>query len=386
MGLVVETKRAVPGRRIAIEVAETADPAAWDDRLQTAAAGSYRQSAMFGRHQAERCCEQSLFIRAVDEDGQVVGQLLARIGAPFSWGIRRRFFAGVVLPLLRRWVPCMYWGDGPVVFVKDRRQEVYEALVRAALQEARRRGCIGVEAWPAFYGEQQDPEREWLYGLYAECGFRSTAGTTLVVDLRKEEEALWQAVRKEGRNKVRKGLKQGLEIIELGADEALWPQAHEIIRETATRNNVACWPEEEMREALRYHGSRGVYRAFIALHEGRGIAYQHVTFFNRNAQLGGVAFSDYSRHAQIYGNDLMQWHVLQAMHQMGVQWLDYGGADPDAQDPKAQGIYQFKVKWGGDLVRCDRFRLVAGDRSRFTARGILSRIYEKGGAKTYGVA
>jgi hypothetical protein len=386
MGLVMELKRSTAAKDLRVDIAETTDLDLWDGRLQTAAAGSYRQSAMFGQHQAERCCEQSLFIRASDGEGQVVGQLLARIGAPFSWGIRRRFFGSLALPLLARRAPCMYWGDGPVVFEQESSKEIYRALVCGALQEASRRGCIGVEAWPAFYGEQEGLEREWQYQLFAESGFQSAPGTTLVVDLRKEEEALWQGVRKEGRNKVRKALKQGVEIKELGCDETLFTQAHSIIRETAMRNNVASWPEEEMRQALRFHGSRGVFRAFIALHEGHPIAYQHVTFFNRNAQLGGVAYSDYSRQARIYGNDLMQWHVLQAMHQQGVQWLDYGGADPDSEDPKVRGIYQFKAKWGGDLVRCNRFRLVAGVGRNLSPRGLLRRLYEKGGRKTYGSA
>jgi len=382
----MELKRSTVAKDLCVDIAETTDRDLWDQRLRTVAAGSYRQSAMFGQYQTEHCCEQSLFIRALDGEGQVVGQLLARIGAPFSWGIRRRFFGGLVLPLLARWSPCMYWGDGPVVFQRESAKAIYEALVCGALEEASRRGCIGVEAWPAFYAEQEAVDREWQYQLFTEPGFKVAAGTTLVVDLRKEEEALWQAVRKEGRTKVRKALKQGVEIKEVGDDETLCKQAHSIIRETAMRNNVAFLPEEAMRRAWRFHGSRGVFRAFIALHEGHPVAYQNVIFFNRNVQLGGVAYSDYSRQARIYGNDLMQWHVLQAMHQQGEQWLDYGGADPDSEDPKARGIYQFKAKWGGALVRCDRFRLVAGVGRNNSPRGMLRRLYIKGGRKTYGSA
>ena len=132
-----------------------------------------------------------------------------------------------------------------------------------------------------------------------------------------------------------------------------------------------------MRRVLQYHGSHGVMRAFVALHRGRGVAYQNVTCYNRNAQLGGVAYSDYSRSERIYGNDLMQWHVMQVVRAMGVEWLDYGGADPDSEDSKAQGIYKFKAKWGGDLVRCDRFRLLAAGRGKFTPRGVVGKLYGK---------
>ena len=39
-----------------------------------------------------------------------------------------------------------------------------------------------------------------------------------------------------------------------------------------------------------------------------------------------------------------------------LRWLDYGGGGPEAADPKLQGIYRFKAKWGGDLVEYDYFR------------------------------
>jgi hypothetical protein len=369
--------------KISVIMRERVAGQAWDERSLASAEGSYRQTVMFAEHQAKRCHEKALYFEAFDGDGQVVGQLLTRLGAPFSWGIRRRFMAGVALPVFGAFAPCMYWGDGPVVFTQRDRSDVYAALLQAAVDEASRRGCIAIEAWPAFYGATHGGDYEWIYSLYTERGFHVARNTTLVVDLCKDREELWRGIRKEARTKVRKAQEQGVEIVELGSDEALISLAHGVVAETAVRNEVACWPLVEMLEALRYHSSYGVFKAFLALYQGQPIAYQHVTFFNGNAQLGGVAYSDYSRQARIYGNDLMQWHVLQTMHDMGVRCLDYGGADPNSQDPKIKGIYKFKAKWGGQLLRCDRFRLLIGGGHAFSVRRAVARFYERAGAKTY---
>lgn len=371
---------------LSVKITERVDEDEWDERVESVDEGSYRQTTMFARHQDEYCYEKALFFEAVDGDGQAVGQLSTRIGAPFTWGIRRRPLSGIALPLLGALAPFMNWGDGPVIFALVNRKEVYETLLRAAVGEARRRGCISIEAWPAFYGDGHEAEREWIRKLYIDCDFQVATSSTLVVDLRKDEEELWRGVRKEARTKVRKARTQGVEIIELDGDEELLVQAHRILQETATRNRVACLTQAMMRQALQYHGSHGVLRAFIAFHEGKGVAYQNVTCFNRNAQLGGVAYSEYSRQERIYGNDLMQWHVMEAVRESGVEWLDYGGAAPDSQDPKVQGIYKFKAKWGGDLIRCDRFRLINPGRGRFSARGIMGRMYEKAGGGVYGAA
>ena len=82
-----------------------------------------------------------------------------------------------------------------------------------------------------------------------------------------------------------------------------------------------------------------------------------MTCFNRVVQLGGVSYSNYSRKERLYGNDMMQWHVLKIALKVDCDWLDYGGVNPTSENPKLKGIYQFKAKWGGGLERCNRFRV-----------------------------
>ena len=350
--------------------------AEWDDRVASTLGGSYRQTSKFARHQERSYGEKPIFFEAVNDEGKLLGLLLIRHGPAFSWGLKRRGIGYRGIELMRLLAPCLYWGDGPVILGKENRQEIYSGLVERALEEAKLRQCIAVEAWPSFYGNTSLKERSWVYKSYTDLGFSSVSGFTFLVDLRKGEDELWKSIRKEGRNKVRRAEKQNIEIVEIKSNGDLLVQAHAIVSETATRNGVKCISFEDMCQSFSYHRSQGVFRAFIALHNGNGVAYQHMTCFNRVVQLGGVSYSNYSRKERLYGNDMMQWHVLKTALGMDCDWLDYGGVNPTSENPKLKGIYQFKAKWGGGLEQCNRFRYTH-QVPLLSLKYLPSKIYQK---------
>ena len=52
----------------------------------------------------------------------------------------------------------------------------------------------------------------------------------------------------------------------------------------------------------------------------------------------------------IYGQDLLKWRLMQWGREHGFRVYDLMGVNPHSTDPKERGIFQFKAKWGGDLV------------------------------------
>ena len=56
----------------------------------------------------------------------------------------------------------------------------------------------------------------------------------------------------------------------------------------------------------------------------------------------------------------MQWHIVKQGRAAGWHWLDFGGAEPNSPNPKMQGIFRFKAKWGGQLLAADQMRLTLG--------------------------
>lgn len=354
---------------IDVDISMQTEPEAWNRRVGQVVTGGFRQTTWYGDFKAQ-WREQALYFTARDDRGRIVGQLLGIFGSPWGWGLERRPLAAVTQPLARWLAPHFYWQEGPLALVEDGAEKVRAALLRAVAEEAARRGCRQVLGQASHFGPNID-EPGSVARVAEDLGWAVEEKATLMVDLELAEEELWYNVRKEARTKVRKAAKQGIKILPLDDDRERLQQAYGIVVETAVRNGVAPLSQDDFLLSHRYHSEIGVERSFISLHQGTPLSYQKLICYNGNALLGGVAYSDYSRNQRLYGNDLMQWHLIKQGKDAGWRRLDFGGAEPDATDPKMQGIYRFKAKWGGQLFTVDRMRLTLG------MAGRLQRILPK---------
>ncbi|MDP6702098.1 MAG: peptidoglycan bridge formation glycyltransferase FemA/FemB family protein [Candidatus Latescibacteria bacterium] len=354
-----------------VEVATGAqiDAQAWNRRVAQVAQGGFRQTFWYGDFKAH-WREEALYFIARDCEGRIVGQLLAICGSPWGWALERRPLPQLTQPLARWLVPRLYWHEGPLVFVERGADQVRHALLDAVVSAAKVRRCLTVEGQSSHFDPNE--RRRAAFGPVANrMGWNVDRRTTLAIDLEQDEESLWSNVRKEARTKVRKARKQDIEIVEVAGDEERLALAHSVVVETAARNGVASLSIDEFRHSHKYHSEVGVERSFISLHEGVPLSFQKVICHNGNALLGGVAYSDYSRDQRLYGNDLMQWHIVEQGRAAGWRWLDFGGAEPDSPDPKMQGIFRFKAKWGGQLLSADRMRQTLGVAGRL--QGLLPK-------------
>ena len=286
-------------------------------------------------------------------------------GSPGGWGLERRPLASVTQPLAQWVAPHLYWQEGPLIFAETQTEEVRRALLQAVVDEAQSRRCLQAVGQPSHFAIDPSLEQSAYRQIAVELGWSIEERTTLVVDLQQDADTLWANIRKDARTKVRKAQKQDIEIVRLDGDGQNLRLAHNVIVETARRNEVASLSYAEFCRSHQYHSEIGVERSYLSLHKGIPLSYQKVVCFNGNALLGGVAYSDYSRDERLYGNDLMQWHIIEQGHEAGWRRLDFGGAEPNSPDPKMQGIYHFKAKWGGVLVASDRMRLNGAAIRRF---------------------
>ena len=335
------------------------EPAGWDSRLCGAPEGSYRQTSFYAQYQGHWRRERALYLTAHIGD-EPVGQMLALLGGLGAWGMARRPLSSLTLPLARRILPQMYWLEGPVLLAPSRRHEICSALLNALTEEARRCGCVNLEGVPSFYGAWSLTDREMYRKAIIDQGFQVETKRTLAVNLGIGLDGLWSNLRREARNKTRRAESDGIGVVRLDGSEDQLRGAHRIVRETAERNGLAplCW--EHFKYSFEYHQRCGLAEEFVSLYKGGPLSYQRVVYYNGVAVLGGISYSDYSRKFNLYGNDLMQWRMIQWAHRRGMRWLDYGGAEPDSTDPKMRSIYQFKAKWGGELIEYDRYRLRDG--------------------------
>lgn len=348
---------------IDVQICQQVDAQAWNRRITQVAQGGWRQTTWYGDFKAQ-WKEKALCFIARDEQGGIVGQLLAIYGSPWGWALERRPLASVTQPIARWLAPHIYWHEGPLVFVKKDADIVRRALLQAVADEASARRCLLVDGQPSHFAIDDSTEHGAICDAARDMGWTVVARSTLVVDLGKDLDSLWSNISKEARTKVRKARKQGIEIKALDGDEKYLSLAYGVVVETAERNGVSPLAYADFLRSYHYHSQLGAERSYLSLHEGAPLSFQKVICFNGNALLGGVAYSDHSRNERLYGNDLMQWHIIEEGREAGWNRLDFGGAEPESDDLKMQGIYRFKAKWGGELVACDRLRLTRGGNDR----------------------
>ncbi|MBT7587231.1 MAG: GNAT family N-acetyltransferase [Gemmatimonadetes bacterium] len=328
----------------------------WNGRLCQRADGSWRQSTYYGEYKREYYHEEPVYLLAWHGD-RVVGQLLACFTHPYGWSLNRRN-ASFISPVCDRLAPWFYCYDGPVVFDDDVYLEVHAVLYGWMLEEAGRRGCIGGSVTPSFYASGYSARRGAIQEEMVACGFARHDKATLVVDLTLDLETLFGNLKKEARNKVRRAQKQAIEIVEIANDEPSLERLARVMGETARRNCVAPVDMRMLRNSswVRLYDG-GLSRGFVSQAEGELLSSQQAVTFNGIMTLGGVSYTDYSREARLYGNDLMQWHIIQWGKENGFRLVDFTGVAPKSASEKMQAIHSFKAKWGGERIEFDQFTI-----------------------------
>ncbi len=319
----------------------------WDKRILQSDGGSWRQSTYYGEYKRDFWHEIPVYLIA-SEQGVILGQLLVFFTHPYGWSLNRHGLLSLA-PVLDRVFPWVYCAEGPIVFDGKRFVDVHEALYTWVIEEARRRGCVGCSLTPSFYDPFFLTHRETLKERLAKIGFLAKEKSTFVVDLDGSEEELFTRLKKEARNKVRKGEKQGIKVDKIGdtAKEAdLMLQA---MRETASRNSVAPITRKTFeKSSWKCLYNDGLSHGFISRStEGHLLSSQQCVKFNGIISLGGVSYTDFSRDSSLYGNDLVQWRVIQWGLHAGCRLIDFTGVSPNSKSEKMKAIYAFKSKWGG---------------------------------------
>jgi hypothetical protein len=344
----------------------------WDKRLCQVEDGTSRQSSYYAGYKERYYGEKPVYLVARDGDGRIVGQLLFFFTHPYGWGIHRRGWS-FLTPVLETLLPSFYWFDGPVVFDRDRFAIISEALIKWVMDAAQRRGCISGRAIPSIYASDYEDQRAILGDVFARAGFAANPHATLVVDLTQDEDELFANLKREARNKVRKAQRQGVEIAAVGNDSEGLAMYHHVMEETARRNGLPAISLKNMRDtSWSYYYPHGVSKGFVSSLEGQLVSSQQAVIFNGIMLLGSVSYTDYSREKSIYGNDLMQWHLIKWGRENGMRSLDFAGIAPHSQSPKMKAILDFKSKWGGRRIDfCDY--VVAFDNPRAYAHKLLTR-------------
>ncbi len=191
---------------------------------------------------------------------------------------------------------------------------------------------------------------------------------SVIIDLRREEEAVLMAMKQKTRYNVRLAIKRGV-TTRLGTVDDL-DLLYRLYVQTAQRDGFVIRPFSYYRQAWGDFIRAGLAQPIVAERHGQALAHVIIFGFGKRAWYFFGASSDDERN--LMPTYLLQWEAIRWARAQKMSVYDFWGAPDDfgnEADPLA-GVFRFKEGFGGTVVR----RIGAWD---FPARPRLYRLYTR---------
>lgn len=165
--------------------------------------------------------------------------------------------------------------------------------------------------------------------------------TTLVIDLRPDEDAILSQMREKGRYNVRLAIRKGVTVRQGSMDE-LYP----LLVETAQRDGFSIHSMEVYATMLESFGPRA--ELLIAEAAGEVLCGGIFLFTGRTAiYYYGASRSE---RRELMAPYLLQWEAIRHAKERGCTEYDLLGiADPGVENHPLLGVTEFKTKFGGEV-------------------------------------
>lgn len=267
--------------------------------------------------------------------------------------IRKKYFSHIA-PIFKKLFPIFKWTGGPLIKYNcgDRRNDIYSEYLNKILDEvdnlAKFEDILSVSNVVCSIFDNKRESK-----LFIKHKYKSREWGTFIIDLTMEKNSLWYAIKKDTRKIVKRTIKKGVKIEIINKKEVLYDYARLIIEQ-----------QQRMGEPLSF---TCVYRSlnllmeclkkidgfyvFMAMYRDMPISALGILSFNGILNEISVANSNFALKNKIYAQDLIKWEIIKWGHETGKRIYDLTGVNPNPLTEKEKGIYRFKSKWGGELVK-----------------------------------
>ena len=175
-----------------------------------------------------------------------------------------------------------------------------------------------------------------------------TYDRTVVLDLRKDADALLASMKKRGRRDVRKAMRDESLV---AADEtenahAVFSELYELLVETGERDSFGILPQETYEAMLVGLGPEHC-RLYTVRREGRPLCWGIVTTTASQATYYYAASNDEGRKAG--APDLLVFAMARFLRERGIESFDLMGIDSE-RAPQLAGVRGFKTKFSEEIA------------------------------------
>ena len=169
-------------------------------------------------------------------------------------------------------------------------------------------------------------------------GFKDIQAT-IIIDLEKPEEELWNNLSRDSKRGVKKAEKFGLKI-KIGEKDEHWKEFYDIYKDTIIRGGIVPESLNKLKEETD--------KLFLCIKDEKIIAGSAIKFKEEVGVLfQNASLSDYFK---FYPNNLLYWKVLLWSKRKGFKIFDLGGYQLNTKKgDKLYEINKFKERWGGEI-------------------------------------
>lgn len=342
-----------------VKVETTVDNSRWDSLVASSPGGHIFQSATWAEYQREYLGTRNCFFTVEDPDsGRVLALLYAFRESPFNRALFEKPLSSITVPLADRLSAELNIRYGPV-YLGSPDMEVKKEMLGLLIEEleyyCRRQGIVSIRGdfnsiYESFGEDNADSYvRDTLLAAgYVQAGQEAT----FLVDLRRDEDTLWNNLKPSVRNKIRRGRDQGISIENIKEDAEL-SSYYEFSCRCRHSLGLKSYSLRNFSEMWRILQPAGMLEIYCAVYEGELLGGLGVWLHAGVMVEWGAIQSERARVEKLYCSDLLKWEAIQNGRASGYRLFDLSGVSPDPEraDSKSKGIYDFKSKWGGEFLR-----------------------------------
>jgi lipid II:glycine glycyltransferase (peptidoglycan interpeptide bridge formation enzyme) len=172
------------------------------------------------------------------------------------------------------------------------------------------------------------------------------AELTSQLDIAKTEEELMMQMRKGTRYEIKKGIKEGINIL-TSKDEKDIKKFYDLQIKTAKRQKFVPFSYKFLHEQFKIFAENGNALLYEARFQRKLLAQAFVIFYGNEAVYHYGASTDEGRHHP--GAYLIQWEAIREAKKRGIERYNFWGVAPeDKQNHRFSGLSLFKRGFGGE--------------------------------------
>ena len=324
--------------------------------------GTIFQSTYWAEYLRKTYGDRPIYIASLDNKGNIKGLLLAiescyaKHPALTLLGKRGLLFGKLykhaISPVFHKMLPFIFWEHGPIILTQSPRlmekssgnDVLFREIVEKIVEKAQEKNCYEIKlARSAFLDDHSE--------IFSSLSFWKRRMGTILVNLEQPLDTMWSRIDASAKKNIKK-LQGDVEIMKVSSRSEL-NEFYKMHVQTSERAQIKTFPYSYFTSLWDHFSKYGMIAVFVAKSRDEPLAGSLSLIFNNTTHVFTLADSNYARSKRLYAGDVLMWHIMKWGHEKGLKHQDLSGVELykiDAGQKRAQGIYRFKSKWGGQLI------------------------------------